>query len=106
LDPLGGSFGPAETGSAIHAALARFVGDYPAGILPDDARGKLTALLHEAFAAQLLDPVFVAFNWPRLQKMIGFYLDFEARRRIKSRELKRSARANSIYVFLMTLYFA
>src|SRR5262249_8209175 len=38
LDPLGGSFGPAETGSAIHAALARFVGDYPAGILPPDAQ--------------------------------------------------------------------
>jgi ATP-dependent helicase/nuclease subunit B len=81
LDPLGGYFGAAETGSAIHEALSRFAGDYPAGTLPADAQEKLTALLREALDAQMRDPVFAALCWPRLQKMIAFYLGFEARRR-------------------------
>jgi ATP-dependent helicase/nuclease subunit B len=83
LDPLGGPVGAAEIGGAIHLALARFVENYPAGPLPRDVNEKLTTLLRQALAAQLQDAAFAALQWPRLQKMIAFYLGFEARRRDK-----------------------
>lgn len=83
LDPFGGLSGAAELGSAIHAALARFAAEHPAGGLPEDARQKLTAILREALAAQMQDPAFAALKWPQLQKMVDYYLGFEARRRDK-----------------------
>jgi ATP-dependent helicase/nuclease subunit B len=81
LDPLGGAFGPAETGRAIHAALAHFVESHPAGPLPKDVREEFVALLRRALEKQLRDPAFEALHWPRWQKMIDFYLAFEAGRR-------------------------
>ncbi|MCI0467244.1 MAG: double-strand break repair protein AddB [Beijerinckiaceae bacterium] len=81
LDPLGGPTGAAEFGSAIHAALDRFVKRYPAGALPQDAREALLALLRESLAASLQDPEFAALRFTQLEKMAGFYLGFEARRR-------------------------
>ncbi|MGH6804981.1 MAG: double-strand break repair protein AddB, partial [Methyloceanibacter sp.] len=62
LDPLGGALGAGEFGSAIHAALERFIDCYPAGILPPEAREKLRALLREELAAQLQDADFVALR--------------------------------------------
>jgi ATP-dependent helicase/nuclease subunit B len=81
LDPLGGPSGAAEFGSAIHMALARFAESYPVGALPRDAHEKLTNLLVEALTVQLQDPAFAALQWPRLHKMIDFYLGFESARR-------------------------
>ncbi len=81
LEPLGGAYGAAETGNAIHKALAHFVENHPAGPLPKDAQEELIALLRQALAAQLQDPVFAALHWPQLQRMIAFYLTFEAGRR-------------------------
>jgi ATP-dependent helicase/nuclease subunit B len=81
LDPLGGAFGAAETGSAIHEALARFVENHPAGPVRKDAQEELTALLRQALEKQLRDPAFEALRWPRWQKMIDFYLRFEGKRR-------------------------
>jgi ATP-dependent helicase/nuclease subunit B len=88
LDPLGGSFGPAEFGSAIHEVLGRFAAEHPAKVLPENAQEKLTELMHEALAAQLLDPAFAALKWPQVQKMIRFYLGFEAARRDKIRRIE------------------
>ena len=81
LDPLGGVLGAGEFGSAIHAALERFVDGHPVGPLPPDAREKLRAFLREELVAQLQDAAFVALRWPRLEKTIDFYLRFEAGRR-------------------------
>jgi ATP-dependent helicase/nuclease subunit B len=81
LDPLGGPIGAAEKGVAIHMALARYVEKYPAGPLPPEADAELCALLRKTFAAQLQDAAFAVLQWPRLQKMIAFYLGFEGRRR-------------------------
>ncbi|HEY4848594.1 MAG TPA: double-strand break repair protein AddB [Methylocella sp.] len=81
LDPLGGALGAGEFGSAIHAALERFVDGHPIGPLPTDAREKLRALLREELAAQLQDADFAALRWPRLEKTIDYYLGFEAGRR-------------------------
>ncbi len=88
LDPLGGAPGPAEFGSAVHGALERFVAACPSGPLPPDARESLCALLREGLAANLEDPDFAAFQWPRLERTIDFYLGFEARRRDDIKDIK------------------
>jgi ATP-dependent helicase/nuclease subunit B len=88
LPPLGGAVGAAEVGSAVHAALERFVAAYPSGALPPDAREQLCALLREGLKANLMDPDFKAFQWPRFERTIEFYLGFEARRRGVIREIK------------------
>jgi ATP-dependent helicase/nuclease subunit B len=88
LDPLGGALGAGEFGSAIHAALERFVESYPVGPLPPDAREKLRALFSEVLAVQLQDADFAALKWPGLEKTIDFYLGFEARRRGKIKAIK------------------
>jgi ATP-dependent helicase/nuclease subunit B len=88
LDPLGGVSGTAKFGSAIHAALERFVDRHPVGPLPQDAREKLRALFREVLVVQLQDADFAALKWPRLEKTIDFYLGFEARRRDKIKAIK------------------
>jgi len=88
LDPLGGALGAGEFGSAIHAALERFVDGHPVGPMPPEAREKLRAFLREELAAQLQDADFVALRWSRLEKTIDFYLGFEARRRDKIKAIK------------------
>jgi ATP-dependent helicase/nuclease subunit B len=91
LDPLGGASGVAEVGSVVHAALERFVKDYPFGPLPLDARNILLAILREALAAQLQDADFAALKWPRLEKTADFHLGFEARRRDGIKTIKTEA---------------
>jgi ATP-dependent helicase/nuclease subunit B len=91
LDPLGGALGAAEFGSAIHAALERFVECYPAGILPAEARERLCALFRESLISQLQDADFVALRWPRLEKTVDFFLGFEAGRRDGTTRIKTEA---------------
>ncbi|MGH6843543.1 MAG: double-strand break repair protein AddB, partial [Methylocella sp.] len=81
LDPLGGTSGAGEFGSAIHVALERFVKGFPVGLLPPDAREKLHALFREVLTVQLQDADFAALKWPQLEKTIDFYLGFERSRR-------------------------
>ena len=89
FDPLGGALGASEFGSAIHAALERFVDGHPAGPLPARrARKTSRAFCAKSFATQLQDADFVALRWPRLEKTIDFYLGFEARRRGKIKAIK------------------
>ncbi|MGH6858419.1 MAG: double-strand break repair protein AddB, partial [Methylocella sp.] len=91
LDPVGGALGAGEFGSAIHVALERFVSSHPVGPLPPDTREKLHALFREVLAVQLQDADFAALRWPRLERAIDFYLDFEARRRDKIKAIKTEA---------------
>jgi ATP-dependent helicase/nuclease subunit B len=91
LDPFGGASGVAEVGSAVHAALERFVKDNPCGRLPPDARNILLAILRGTLAVQLQDADFAALQWPRLEKTIDFYLGFEARRRDGIKTIKTEA---------------
>ena len=88
LDAIAQAPGPAEAGSAIHAALDAFVTAHPRGALPANARDELSQLLREALKASLEDPDFFAFNMPRLEKTIDFYLRFEAERREGLAEIK------------------
>jgi ATP-dependent helicase/nuclease subunit B len=87
LDALGAAPGIAEQGTAIHAALEAFARKFPVGPLPPEARGDLCALLEQGLGAHLADPDFAAVRWPRLQKMIDFYLGFEAARRARIAEI-------------------
>jgi ATP-dependent helicase/nuclease subunit B len=88
LDPLGGPSGMGELGSAVHAALERFVDGQPVDPLPPEAREKLRALFREVLAVQLRDADFAALKWPRLEKTIDVYLGFEARRRDRIKAIK------------------
>lgn len=88
LDPIGNVPGFAEFGNALHHALERFVSGYCAGPLPKDARERLCAILQEGLATQLQDPDFAALKWPRIEKMVDFYLGFEAARRAAIKEIK------------------
>ncbi|PNG27156.1 double-strand break repair protein AddB [Methylocella silvestris] len=81
LDPIGRTPGPAETGSAIHAAIEAFTVSFGPGPLPAGARETLRALLLKALEDNLADPGFAAFYVPRLEQMIDFYMGFEASRR-------------------------
>ncbi|MGB6490906.1 MAG: PD-(D/E)XK nuclease family protein, partial [Methylovirgula sp.] len=68
-------------GSAIHEVLARFGKQNSADLLPADAASRLTAMMHAAFREQFADPDFAIFQWPRIERAMRFYLDFEDRRR-------------------------
>jgi ATP-dependent helicase/nuclease subunit B len=87
LEPLGVPPGNAELGTAVHAALEVLARKYPAGPLPDEARAELRALLARGLATHLEDPDFASVQWPRLQRMIDFYLGFEAARRQEITEI-------------------
>ncbi len=91
LDPIGREPGPRESGSAIHAALERFAKAHPTGVLGAGARDELRELLHEALKDNLDNPDFLAFELPRLEKTIDFYLRFESERRDALREIKVEA---------------
>ena len=81
LDPLGASEGARELGNAFHAVLAAFVARYPHGSLPAHARDQLVALAQSEFSAFAQDVDFQAFQWPRIECALDFYLDFETKRR-------------------------
>jgi ATP-dependent helicase/nuclease subunit B len=68
-------------GSAIHKVLADFGTRYWQGILPSDALSTLEAMMRDAFRAELDDPDFAIFLWPRIERAMRFYFDFETRRR-------------------------
>jgi ATP-dependent helicase/nuclease subunit B len=87
LEPLGAVPGIAELGTAVHEALEHLVEKYPLGPLPPEARADLRALLEHGLAAHLADPDFAAVQWPRLQRIIEFYLGFEAGRRARIIEI-------------------
>jgi ATP-dependent helicase/nuclease subunit B len=70
-----------ERGTYIHAALEEFAKAHRVGALPQDARLRLLNLLREQLADFDEDQDFQAFDWPRIEKAVGFYLGYEAERR-------------------------
>ena len=72
-------------GSAIHDVLASFTARFAAGPLPSEAPSILAAMMQTKFKDELADPDFAAFQWPRIERAMRFYLDFEMRRRAASR---------------------
>jgi ATP-dependent helicase/nuclease subunit B len=68
-------------GSAIHEVLADFGTRYPQGLLPPAAPPTLDATMRAAFQTEFEDPDFAIFQWPRIERAMRFYLDFEISRR-------------------------
>jgi ATP-dependent helicase/nuclease subunit B len=91
LEPIDADPGAAERGTAVHRALDRFIRDYP-DRLPGNALDELLRLGREAFAAMLTRPGIAAFWWPRFERVAGWFLAEEARRRSYARPLKSEVR--------------
>ncbi len=68
-------------GNAIHEVLAAFTRRHASGALPPEAASVLAEAMHSAFRRDLEDPDFAIFQWPRIERAMRFYLDFEMRRR-------------------------
>jgi ATP-dependent helicase/nuclease subunit B len=81
LERLNYEPGTRERGTHMHKALEEFTRAHRIGMLPRDARERLTALLREKLTDFAGDPDFQAFDWPRIEKAVGFLLGYEAERR-------------------------
>lgn len=68
-------------GSAIHEVLANFSARFSTSALPPEAPSILAAMMEAAFADDLADPDFALFQWPRIERAMQFYLEFERCRR-------------------------
>ncbi|MFG1477058.1 double-strand break repair protein AddB [Xanthobacter sp. V4C-4] len=82
LDPLDAAPGAAERGSALHAALGAFTAEFPR-TLPPDALERLLAHGRAAFAPLAVFPAEHAVWWARFQRVAGFVVEFERRRRMR-----------------------
>ncbi len=80
LDPIDADPGAAERGQFIHAALDRFVRDFPDG-MPHDARERLLAIGRTEFGAALDRPGVRAFWWPRFERIVDWFIETEIARR-------------------------
>ncbi|MEA2833109.1 MAG: ATP-dependent helicase/nuclease subunit [Methylobacteriaceae bacterium] len=81
LEPLNFEPGARERGTHMHKALEELTRAHRIGALPRDAREKLLALLREKLTDFDHDADFQAFDWPRIEKAVGFYLGYESERR-------------------------
>ena len=86
LDRLDADPGAAERGIAVHAALDRFVREYPEA-LPPEPLPRLLAIGEEAFAEWLTRPGIRAFWWPRFERIADWFLAQERARRGYARPL-------------------
>ncbi|MDA5194575.1 double-strand break repair protein AddB [Govanella unica] len=80
LDPLDADPGAADKGNIIHAALDRFVNEYPI-TLPPDALDRLIAIGRDEFGRNLTRPTVRAFWWPRFQHVAEWFIATERDRR-------------------------
>ena len=81
LDPLGLELGARETGLVLHEVLAQFTRLHPAGPLPAAAPAQLLDMATQALQPFLANAAFRAFQWPRLQKALDYFLGFDIARR-------------------------
>lgn len=80
LKELDADPGRAELGTAIHEALAAFVARHPR-TLPEDAEAELLRIGRECFGPLLARPGAWAFWWPRFERIAGWFVAEERRRR-------------------------
>jgi len=85
LDPIAADPGVAERGQFIHLALDRFVRSLGDGGMPADALDHLLGIGREAFGSYLANPDVWAFWWPRFERIAGWFVAEEQRRRPMTR---------------------
>lgn len=86
LEPLDAPPGGAQRGTALHDALGRFTARYPEN-LPENALEELLALGREAFARLAVFPAEHAVWWARFERVAGWMVEFERRRRADVRRI-------------------
>ena len=84
LPEIGTEIEASEIGERVHDVLHRFVASPAAGGSVAVRREKLRTMVGEAFMAALEDPLFRAFRWPNILKMIDVFLLFDAKQRERS----------------------
>ncbi|HEY8579844.1 MAG TPA: double-strand break repair protein AddB, partial [Beijerinckiaceae bacterium] len=87
LDGLDYEEGAREAGTRMHDMLARFQREFPSGPLPQGAAGRLVEIARETYAADLEDPAFRAFRWPRILTICQHFVGWDAERRESLAEL-------------------
>lgn len=80
LDPIDADPGAAQYGTMVHAALERFLKDYPSD-LPPDAEARLLAAGEAVFAEAKAAPAVWAFWWPRFAAIARWVATRERDRR-------------------------
>jgi ATP-dependent helicase/nuclease subunit B len=80
LDPVDMPLSAADRGSAIHDALGEFTQTFPAN-LPDNPAQALRLIGEKYFAPLMERPEARALWWPRFQRIIGWFSEWETARR-------------------------
>jgi ATP-dependent helicase/nuclease subunit B len=80
LDPIDADPGAADRGLFIHAALDRFLREFPRE-LPEDAEERLLVIGRQCFGDALRHPSVHAFWWPRFERIAGWVIEAERERR-------------------------
>jgi ATP-dependent helicase/nuclease subunit B len=80
LDPVDMPLSAADRGSAIHNALGEFTETY-AATLPPDIVATLRGIGAKHFAPLMERPEAKALWWPRFQRIVGWFADWETARR-------------------------
>lgn len=91
LDPPGRQADALARGSALHAALERFIEATEAG-LPDDARAVLTQSVADALDESTPWPAVRAIWASRMERAAGWFLREEASRRLRGAPAAREVR--------------
>ncbi len=81
VDPIDQDPGLAERGIFIHAALDRFLKEYP-GDLPEGAESQLLRIGAEEFGRTLERASVREFWWPRFERVASWLVAFERDRRV------------------------
>lgn len=80
LDAIDADPDARHKGIVVHEVLDRFTRQYPDD-LPDDAERRLIEMGREAFDELMAWPTVRALWWPRFERIAGWFVDWERKRR-------------------------
>ncbi len=83
LDPIDETPGAADRGTVIHKALERFVQKFPRALPDDDEAIRLLLEMGRVeFGSMLERPGVRSFWWPRYERAVRWFLEWEKSRRV------------------------
>ncbi len=87
LEGLDADVSARQRGTRLHDLVAEFVHLFPAGPLPPNASAVMLGEARTFFADELTDAQFRTFMWPRIEKTLADYVDWEETRREHVRDI-------------------